>query len=274
MCLMEEWRKIVACLCHFVCDLYIIIRYIVWGEGSLYIDMWDVYIPCLYTLGSIKAWSLSPHALPRPLYPPPPPPHLYHSHSSSSLCPSLSPSSLCPFLSPSSLCPSLSPSSLCPSLSLHLSAPPFPLHLSAPPFPLHLSAPPFPFISLPLPFPFISLPLPLWHRWSGHWALPTIPSVSDVLCVGAVLMEYIIPVTPGTSCIAFTTTTSERDTHHRLLYCHVMFPLHHHRWGKLEGSTMGTHTGSTSHWVEASLKVALWGHTLDQHHTGLRQVWR
>ena len=29
---------------------------------------------------------------------------------------------------------------------------------------------------------------------------------------------------------------------------------------------MGTHTGSTSHWVE----IALWGHTLDQHHTGLR----
>ena len=27
---------------------------------------------------------------------------------------------------------------------------------------------------------------------------------------------------------------------------------------------MGTHPGPTSHWVEA-----LWGHTLDQHHTGL-----
>ena len=28
---------------------------------------------------------------------------------------------------------------------------------------------------------------------------------------------------------------------------------------------MGTHPGPTSHWVEA-----LWGHTLDQHYTGLR----
>ena len=38
---------------------------------------------------------------------------------------------------------------------------------------------------------------------------------------------------------------------------------------------MGTHTGPTAHWVEAGwsrLTVALWGHTLDQQHTGLRQV--
>ena len=38
---------------------------------------------------------------------------------------------------------------------------------------------------------------------------------------------------------------------------------------------MGTHTGPTPHWVEAGwgrLRVALRGHTLDQHHTGLRQV--
>ena len=38
---------------------------------------------------------------------------------------------------------------------------------------------------------------------------------------------------------------------------------------------MGTHTEPTSHWVEAGwsrLTIALWEHTLDQHHTGLRQV--
>ena len=35
---------------------------------------------------------------------------------------------------------------------------------------------------------------------------------------------------------------------------------------------MVTHTGPTSHWVEAGssrLAITLWGHTLDQHHTGL-----
>ena len=35
------------------------------------------------------------------------------------------------------------------------------------------------------------------------------------------------------------------------------------------------HIGSTSHRVETSLNrltIALWGHTLDRHHTGLRQV--
>ena len=43
----------------------------------------------------------------------------------------------------------------------------------------------------------------------------------------------------------------------------------------VDNSSMGTHTGPTSHWVEAGgsrLTIALWGHTLDQHHTGLRQV--
>ena len=43
----------------------------------------------------------------------------------------------------------------------------------------------------------------------------------------------------------------------------------------VDNSSMGTHTGPTSHWIEASwsrLAIALWGHTLDQHHTGLRQV--
>ena len=61
----------------------------------------------------------------------------------------------------------------------------------------------------------------------------------------------------------------------------------------VEDSSMGTHTGPTSHWVEGGdswrqlygdtywtnitlgwgwkqLKTALWGHILDQHHTGLR----
>ena len=36
-----------------------------------------------------------------------------------------------------------------------------------------------------------------------------------------------------------------------------------------------THARLTLHWVEAGwsrLTIALWGHTLDQHHTGLRQV--
>ena len=55
---------------------------------------------------------------------------------------------------------------------------------------------------------------------------------------------------------------------------------------------MGVHTESASHWVEAGGQqlygntrwinitlgrgrwaIALWEHTLDQHHTGLRQVW-
>ena len=56
----------------------------------------------------------------------------------------------------------------------------------------------------------------------------------------------------------------------------------------VDNSSMGTHTGPTSYWVEAGgsrltialwghtglrqLTIALWGHTLDQHHTGLRQV--
>ena len=50
-------------------------------------------------------------------------------------------------------------------------------------------------------------------------------------------------------------------------------------WVEAGGSrlTIGllTHTGPTSHWVEACgsrLTIAPWGHTLDQHHTGLRQV--
>ena len=31
--------------------------------------------------------------------------------------------------------------------------------------------------------------------------------------------------------------------------------------------------GAASHWVEAGwLTIALWGDTLEQHHTGLRQV--
>ena len=51
-------------------------------------------------------------------------------------------------------------------------------------------------------------------------------------------------------------------------------------WGQVEevvNCSMETHTGPASHWVEGRLKrlsVALWRHTLDQHHTGLRAGWR
>ena len=34
---------------------------------------------------------------------------------------------------------------------------------------------------------------------------------------------------------------------------------------------LGEHTGSPSHWVEA-VTIALWEHTLDHHHTGLKQL--
>ena len=42
-----------------------------------------------------------------------------------------------------------------------------------------------------------------------------------------------------------------------------------------DNSFMGSHSGSTSLWVEAGwsmLTIALWNHTLDLHHSGLKQA--
>ena len=66
---------------------------------------------------------------------------------------------------------------------------------------------------------------------------------------------------------------------------------HHSGLRQVDNSSMGRHTEPTSHWVEAGwqllyrgthwinitlgwgrLTTALWGHILDQHHTGLKQV--
>ena len=64
--------------------------------------------------------------------------------------------------------------------------------------------------------------------------------------------------------------------------------LDQHHTGLRVAWSMGTHTGSTSHWVEARVKygnthrinitlgwgqVEVWEHTLDQHYTGLRAGW-
>ena len=48
---------------------------------------------------------------------------------------------------------------------------------------------------------------------------------------------------------------------------------HHTGLRQVDYSSMGRHTGPTSHWVEAGWQTtALWGDTLYQHHTGLKQV--